>query len=115
MKQAIIPQARLTVRLTPRSSRSQIAGWDGSVLTVRVKAPPVDGKANGELIELLADELNLPKSQISVRSGHSSRSKVIEFNGITQVELESRLMKHSTMIRTADASLSSDITEPHIG
>ena len=50
---------------------------DGS-LTVHLKSPPVDGKANKELIELLAKKFDVPKSQIRIKSGLSSRTKLIE-------------------------------------
>jgi uncharacterized protein (TIGR00251 family) len=50
---------------------------DGS-LTVQLKSPPVDGKANQELVELLAKELAVPKSCIRIKSGASSRNKRVE-------------------------------------
>jgi len=49
-------------------------------LTVHLKSPPVDGKANKELIELLAKKFNVLKSQIRIKSGLSSRTKLIEID-----------------------------------
>lgn len=46
--------------------------------TVHLKSPPVDGKANEELIKLLAEKFNLPKSSIRIKSGFSSRQKLVE-------------------------------------
>lgn len=49
---------------------------DGSFI-VRLKSPPVDGKANRELIELIAEKFDVSKSQIQIKSGLSSRKKLI--------------------------------------
>ncbi|WP_071839332.1 DUF167 domain-containing protein [Nodularia spumigena] len=52
---------------------------DGSLI-VRLKSPPVDGKANEELIKLLAEKFHVPKSHIRIKSGVSSRQKLIEID-----------------------------------
>ena len=66
------------VKVKPNSKKQTIEeSVDGS-LTVHLKSPPVDGKANKELIELLAKKLDVPKSQIRIKSGLSSRTKLIE-------------------------------------
>jgi uncharacterized protein (TIGR00251 family) len=77
---------RLVVRLTPRASRSGVvgivAGTDGrSALQLRLAAPPVDGAANKALIAFLADALDLRKSDIVIRSGETSRPKVLHLAG----------------------------------
>jgi uncharacterized protein (TIGR00251 family) len=71
---------RIKVKIIPRASRSEIVGEmpDGT-LRVRVTAPPVDGKANEELIELLSDKYNIPKSKIQITHGLTSRNKTIEW------------------------------------
>jgi uncharacterized protein (TIGR00251 family) len=71
---------KLVVRAVPNASRSEIAGWEddpraGRVLRVRVAAPPVEGKANAELRAFLAKALGLPKSQVTLEKGDSSRFK----------------------------------------
>ncbi|MCA9847521.1 MAG: DUF167 domain-containing protein, partial [Dehalococcoidia bacterium] len=64
--------ARITIRLSPRASREEIAGErDGAVL-VRVTAPPVDGAANEALVKLLAKTLRVPKSAVAIVSGETS-------------------------------------------
>jgi len=69
---------RISVRLQPRASRDEILGWnDSGALRVRVKAPPVDGAANAAMIQLLAKQLGLAKSKISLVSGLSSRNKIV--------------------------------------
>lgn len=54
----------------------------GEELHVWVKAPPVDGKANAQVIEALAELHNIPRSGVRLASGHASRTKVFELDGI---------------------------------
>ena len=54
-------------------------------------APPVDGEANDALIELVSRIIHLPKTKIAIVSGHQSRNKRLEFEGIDQAELLLRL------------------------
>jgi uncharacterized protein (TIGR00251 family) len=66
------------VRVQPRSSRKGIDGVVGDVLRVRLTAPPADGAANAQLIEVLSEALGVRKKSISIVRGRSSRTKVIE-------------------------------------
>jgi uncharacterized protein (TIGR00251 family) len=75
--------SQLVVRVTPNARKSDFAGWGmdekgRSVLLIKLGAPPVDGKANVELIEFLAKSLGCAKSQITLLRGESSRQKVLE-------------------------------------
>jgi len=75
---------RIRVRLQPKASRNEITGYKEDpatgekVLQVRVTAPPVDGKANKALIQLLAKEFKVPKSRIKILQGETSRDKLVE-------------------------------------
>lgn len=83
--------ARITVRLTPRASREEIAGErDGGIL-VRVTAPPVDGAANEALVRLLAKTLRVPKGSVTIVSGETSRTKLLEVAGVEEAEVRRRL------------------------
>jgi uncharacterized protein len=62
---------------------------DGA-LKVRVAAPPVDGAANKALLRLLADELGVPKGAVTLASGESSRTKVVDVAGIGPEALAAR-------------------------
>ncbi|MDD2326513.1 MAG: DUF167 domain-containing protein [Alphaproteobacteria bacterium] len=73
--------AKISVRLIPNASRSEIAGQEGSVWKIRLAAPPVDGKANAALIEFLAKILDLPKSSIEIIKGQTSKQKTLEIPG----------------------------------
>jgi uncharacterized protein len=77
---------RFSVRLQPRASKNEITGLQGISLKVRVTAPPVEGMANDALIELLSKALETSRRNVCIVSGHSSRTKIIEING---VDLES--------------------------
>jgi uncharacterized protein len=83
--------ALLKVRVNPRSSRNQITGWRSGVLQVKLTAPPVEGAANAACIRFLADSLGLKKAQMTLISGHSSREKAIEIEGLSQADLDQRI------------------------
>ena len=73
----------LNVKAQPRSSRSGVDGLVGDAVKVRIRSAPVDGKANKELVETLADAFGLSKSQVSFKSGESSKTKRILLRGIS--------------------------------
>lgn len=77
----------LNVRAQPRSSRSGVDGVIGDALKVRIRSAPVDGKANKELVETLADFFSLPKSRVNFVGGETSKSKRILLAGVTAAEL----------------------------
>ena len=76
----------LNVRAQPRSSRSGIDGLLGDAVKVRIRCAPVDGKANKELIETLADEFGLSKSAVRFKSGETSKQKRILLRGVTAAQ-----------------------------
>ena len=65
----------LSVKLQPGASKNEIVGIIGEALKIRISAPPVDGRANKQLIAFLADVFKVAKSDIQLLSGHSSRNK----------------------------------------
>ncbi|GBE93416.1 DUF167 domain-containing protein [Nostoc cycadae] len=68
------------VKVKPNSKQQKIEEQADGSLTVHLKSPPVDGKANEELIKLLADKFDVPKSYVTIKSGLSSRQKLIEIS-----------------------------------
>jgi hypothetical protein len=68
----------ISVKVKPNSKQQFVRQEADGSFTVHLKSPPVDGKANTELIQLLTKEFNVPKSWIRIKSGLSSRSKLIE-------------------------------------
>ena len=79
--------ARLQVNVHPGARRNRIAGWHDNALKIDVDAPPDRGRANAELVDFLADHVGLPRTRVQVIMGHSSRRKVIAFDGISEEEL----------------------------
>ncbi len=76
-------RALLTVKVTPNAKRSEFNGWSMDeqsrpVLLVRLQAPPVDGKANTELVRFLAEALGCPKGQLTLLRGSTGRQKSLE-------------------------------------
>ena len=80
----------LNVRAQPRSSRSGLDGLLGDAVKVRIRCAPVDGKANKELVETLADAFDLPKSAVVFKSGETSKTKRILLRGLTAAQAGSR-------------------------
>lgn len=77
-------EIRIRVKVIPRAKTNQISGiMDDGSLKVRLTAPPVDGRANQALIDMLADTLDLPKSNISIIAGSKSRNKRLRIVGIS--------------------------------
>ena len=68
----------LTLHIQPGAKKTEVAGRYGDALKIRLAAPPVDGKANAALIEFVAERLGLARSAISLKSGQTSRRKVLE-------------------------------------
>lgn len=68
---------RIAVRVKPRS-RSEEVSVEGDTYVVKVKAPPVEGRANRAVLRLLAKHLGVSESRLRMVSGFSSRNKVIE-------------------------------------
>ena len=81
----------LNVRAQPRSSRAGLDGVVGDAVKVRIRSAPVDGKANKELIETLADAFGIAKSRVAFKSGETSKTKRILLSGLTAADIKERL------------------------
>lgn len=79
------------IHLQPGAKRSEIAGFRGGVLYVRVTALPQKGQANKALVELIAETLGLPKSAFEIVRGRTSRNKIVAVQGLTSQELRDML------------------------
>ena len=75
--------AILQVHVQPRASRTEVVGWHGDAIKIRVKAPPVDGAANEELVKFLAKQLGVARSDVAVTSGAGSRTKRVRVEGLS--------------------------------
>ncbi len=75
----------LLLYVQPGSKKTCIDGEYDDRIRVRVKAPPVDGKANQALCEFLAEEFGVKKSNVTVRLGETSRYKTVEILNAKQM------------------------------
>ena len=81
----------LAVRVIPRGGRTAIEGIRGEALLVRLAAAPVEGAANDALIALLADTFECPRRDVTLVSGHRSRTERVAFRGLNQAQVAARL------------------------
>jgi uncharacterized protein (TIGR00251 family) len=79
------------VKAIPNAPRSEIVGWLGDALKVKVHAPPVEGRANEVLCEFLADTFGLPRRAVTVLRGDTSRQKLLRLEGLTLAELKTKV------------------------
>lgn len=83
---------RFEVHAKPRAKKSRIVGPKGDALEVSLAAPPADGAANEELVRVLAEALGVPKRQVTIARGTSSRTKLVEVEGLDEASVRARLL-----------------------
>ncbi|MFI5322652.1 MAG: DUF167 domain-containing protein [Thermodesulfobacteriota bacterium] len=85
----------ITVQVQPKSSSDEIAGVHDGRLKVRISAPPVEGKANERLREVLAKAFDVSKSSIEIIKGKTSKIKTIKISGIDSNDYDRLISKYS--------------------
>jgi hypothetical protein len=81
----------IDVRVIPRAAKAGVAGTREDAVLVRLHAPPVDGAANAELIDILSHALGVPRRAIAIAAGERTRRKRVAVAGITADEARRRL------------------------
>jgi len=81
----------LHLRVKPGSKINLLTKDADGKWVMKVKAPPVDGKANEEVIRFLSEVLKIPKSKITIVAGHTNRFKKIEINGLSEEDVRIKL------------------------
>lgn len=71
---------RVAVQVTPNAKRTEVIGTLEGALRIRLQAQPVEGRANEELIRLIAKLAGQPKSAVQVMRGHTGRRKVVQIS-----------------------------------
>ncbi len=71
---------KIIVKVIPRSSKNKLIAQADGTYKAKLTAPPVDGAANKELIQLLAQKFRVAKSLIEIVKGESGRTKVIQID-----------------------------------
>ncbi len=85
----------VSVHLQPKASKTELAGMHGDALKVRVAAPAVENAANEACLEFFAKILQLPKSNVRLHSGKTSRHKVIALENLSIEEFMQRVQRHT--------------------
>lgn len=83
----------LDVQITANASRNEIVGWLGGRLKIKVKAPALEGKANGELLRFLAERLGVRTNRLRIVRGGTARMKTLVIEGVDEARLQERLAK----------------------
>ena len=83
--------ARVRVTVSPGAKRSEIVGRHGDGWKARISATPERGRANEALRELLVDVLGVSRTAVRIVSGHTSRRKIVEVDGIAASTAAQRL------------------------
>lgn len=78
---------KISVKVIPKSGRSELK-FEGNSLKVWLKSAPTEGKANEELVRILADKLDISRSEIEILRGFSSKNKSVDILGLTLEEIK---------------------------
>ncbi|MGC9318747.1 MAG: DUF167 domain-containing protein [Armatimonadota bacterium] len=82
------------LKVIPNAPKNEIVGWRGRELTVKLTAPPVEGRANRELLRFLGEVLGVSPADIAILQGERSRQKTVRVAGITADQARERLRPH---------------------
>ena len=83
----------VSVYVQPRASKNRVAGMHGNAIKLCVTAPPAEDKANGAVINFMADIFGVPKSAVSIKSGRQSRNKKIIITNFSLEEAQEKLSR----------------------
>ena len=94
LRQALTPAENgvyIALHIQPGAKREGVAGLFGTALKIALNTPPVDGKANAAPLRFLSGKLGIPRKNIELCSGASSRDKRVFVSGVTIEQAEERL------------------------
>ncbi len=83
----------LPIRVKPRASRNALGAQRSGRLLVEVTAPPIDGRANEAACRVLAKQLRVAPSRLSIAGGKNNRDKLVHIEGMTLSEVNSCLSR----------------------
>jgi uncharacterized protein (TIGR00251 family) len=83
---------RLRLRIVPNAKRSEVVGPHGDALKLKIAAPALEGRANEELVQFLAAKLGVSRRGVALVSGEKSRDKVVEIEGMEEVDARERIL-----------------------
>ncbi|MBN9684411.1 MULTISPECIES: DUF167 domain-containing protein [unclassified Corallococcus] len=85
---AVQTGVELTVLVQPRASRTRVMGEHDGQLKIQLAAPPVDGEANAALVEFIAKTMGVPRRQVTLVAGDTSRRKRLRVEGVDAAAAE---------------------------
>jgi uncharacterized protein (TIGR00251 family) len=89
----LMPDCTLELKVIPNAPRNEVAGWLGAALKVKVHAPALEGRANDELLDFLAETLGLPRRSVTLLRGDKSRQKVVRITGLDATAVRAQLSR----------------------
>jgi hypothetical protein len=81
----------LELKIVPNAPRNEVVGWLGTALKVKVHAPALEGRANDELLEFLAEKLGVHRRDLALLRGDKSRQKLVQIAGLDPAGVKQRL------------------------
>ena len=81
----------LTLQVQPNAKRNEVLGFAEGILRLKIAAPPVEGKANKELVSFLSKTLGINKSSITIDRGHTSKVKIVTILELDRDQIYERI------------------------
>jgi uncharacterized protein (TIGR00251 family) len=86
--------AAISVRVNTRAPRTEFAGiMEDGTIKIKLTSPPIDGKANEELVKFLAAVMQIPKKNVEIISGHASKNKLVVLFGVDSDRVNQLIVK----------------------
>jgi uncharacterized protein (TIGR00251 family) len=87
-------KANLKIIVKPKAKRTLFLGLHDNMVKLGVAAPPVDGKANKEVVAYLADFFGLKKKEVEIVTGENSRRKICSIGRLSEKEVRRKVEKY---------------------
>jgi|LSQX01.3.fsa_nt_gb uncharacterized protein (TIGR00251 family) len=85
---------KIPLKVIPGAPKDEVVGWRGKDLTVKITAPPVEGRANEHLRRYLAEVFGVSPVDVALVTGETSRRKIVQISGLSAAEAQARLRPH---------------------
>ncbi len=82
---------KVKLKVIPNAPRNEVVRWSGGELTIKLAAPPVEGKANRELVKFLAKVMGVSGRDVEILRGDTSRHKSVSVTGISADDAQARI------------------------
>lgn len=82
---------KVKLKVIPNAPRNEVVRWSGGELTIKLTAPPVEGKANRELVKFLAKVMGVSGRDVEILRGDTSRHKSVSVTGISAADAQERV------------------------